>query len=140
MTPNEIAMQMAANTREMERLWAENEALVTRSSDTLVWSGVSRKLADCAVLPGSPVTLSGHWQGADGQMNPRAYPAQRPTGEVVGGSPLVVPGGAFVVGPWLIHDTPEAIAAMVTVSSFVHCRFPSGIERFAEIGPVRVGK
>lgn len=29
MTPNEIAMQMAANTREMERLWAENEALAT---------------------------------------------------------------------------------------------------------------
>lgn len=114
------------------------DARVQRSASNIVWSGVSRKLADCAVIPGSAVTLTGHWRDASGAENPRAYPASRPTGERVEGAPLVVPGGAFVVGPWIIRDTPEVIAAMVSVSSFVHCRFPSGIERFAEIGPVEI--
>lgn len=114
------------------------DARVQRSVSNIVWSGVSRKLADCAVIPGSAITLTGHWRDAFGEINPRAYPAIRPTGEHVEGAPIVDPGGAFVAGPWMIRDTPETIAAMVSVSSFVHCRFPSGIERFAEIGPVSV--
>ena len=111
---------------------------VTRGDGFLMWTGVSKKLRNCNVIPGSPVTLTGHWRDVSGNVNPRAYPATRPSGEVVGGSPIVSAGGGFVVGPWIIHDEPEAITRMVTVSSFVHCRFPSGIERFAEIGPVVV--
>lgn len=111
---------------------------VTRGERFLMWTGVSKKLRNCAVIPGSPVTLTGHWRDKDGNLNPRAYPAKRPSGGIAEGNPIIRQGDEFVVGPWIVYDEPEAISRMVTVSSFVHCRFSDGIERFAEIGPVDV--
>lgn len=113
-----------------------SKAHLTRGADFIIWQGVSRKLQPCAVIPGTTITLTGHWRDKDGNMNPRAYPAKRPSGGIVEGNPIIRQGDEFVVGPWIIYDEPEAISRMVTVSSFVHCRFSDGVERFAEIGPV----
>lgn len=115
-----------------------SKAQLTRGADFIIWQGVSRKLQPCTVIPGTAVTLTGNWRDKDGNINPRAYPAKRPSGGIVEGNPIVRQGDEFVVGPWIVYDEPEAISRMVTVSSFVHCQFSDGIERFAEIGPVDV--
>lgn len=112
---------------------------IARGPDSIVWTGVSRKLQPCTVVAGSPVTLTAYWLDDEGQINPLSYPAARPTGESVVGAPLVTNGGGFVVGPWVIHDKPETISRVVRVSQFMHCTFPSGIERRdAEIGPITI--
>ena len=112
-------------------------AQVVKGADTVIWTGVSRKLQPCTVVAGSLVMLTAYWEDDEGRSHPLSYAATRPGGAAVPGAPLITKGGEFVVGPWLIRDKPEIIARVVRVSQFLHCMFPSGIERRdAEIGPV----
>lgn len=116
-----------------------SKAHLTRGADFIIWQGVSRKLQPCAVIPGTAVTLTGHWLDKEGNLNPRAYPAKRPSGGIVEGNPIIRQGDEFVFGPWIIYDEPEIISRVVRVSQFMHCTFPSGIERRdAEIGPITI--
>lgn len=109
---------------------------ITRGKDFIIWTGVSKKLRACSVTPGSPITLTGYWKDELGQINPLAYSAKRPSGSIVNGDPIIRKGDEFVVGPWIIYDAPNIVARMVMVSQFMHCKFPSGVERFGEIGPI----
>lgn len=101
----------------------------------LIFVAVSRKLEPCVVAEGAPVTLIAQWRDSSGQRF-RSYPALEPDGRAVDGAPLVLEGEEFVVGPFVIEDKPEVIAAISSVAIRLPCQFESGVTRTATIGPV----
>lgn len=101
----------------------------------LIFVAVSRKLEPCVVAEGAPITLVARWRDSSGQRF-RSYPAFAPGGRTVDGAPLVLEGEEFVVGPFVIEDKPEVIAAISSVAIRLPCQFESGVTRTATIGPV----
>lgn len=93
----------------------------------------------CAVVAGSDIFLSVSISES-GPRAPRLFPAIKPGVGLLKGAPLVPSRREFLVGPWLVQ-APDAVLDRVSdVSVMLHCRFPSGVERLAEIGPMHVSR
>lgn len=101
----------------------------------LIVVAVSRKLEPCSVRKGAPVTLVGRWS-ENRSTRFKSYPAFTPEGDMIEGAPLVLNGEEFLVGPFVIEDTPETLRKIESVSVRFPCEFASGITRTATIGPL----
>ena len=102
----------------------------------LVVAGVSRKLEQCFVKEGAPVSLVATWRDAQGRHF-KSHPARSADGADVRGAPIVTRGDEFVVGPFIVQDTPAIIAAIESIAIRLPCDFESGITRLATIGPIK---
>lgn len=103
-----------------------------RADGALIVRAISKKLQPCDVVSGSPVYLA-VWVGRE----PMTFPAVKPSGKVLEGRALVSEGDEFVVGPWLIEAEDAILDAVTAVSVRLNCKIASGVERNAEIGPMR---
>lgn len=102
----------------------------------LVVSAVSTKLASCEVITGSELYLLAIID-ENGVIRPETYPARRQGSDSIRtGKAAIKRGETFITGPWLIEDKPELVSRIQSVTLLIKCKFQSGVERNAEIGPI----
>ena len=106
-----------------------------------IFQALSQKVLPCSVVPGSSVDLAVTYRTAHGDLVPKGYSAREVFDEeVLVGRPLVRTGDSFVVGPWRFREEVLRYKDIQAISIVLQCRFPSGVEREAVIGPMEPGE
>lgn len=105
----------------------------TTEGQKTVVTGVTRKLEDCSVPKGNTVAVVASWRDASGFLHVRDFPATRVEGDEVKTAPLVLKGGEFQIGPFIIPLRRDTIQ---DVYIRFPCEYPSGVRVMAQIGPL----
>lgn len=109
------------------------------TSKGIVYSAEAKKLRDCRVRRAADLSISTKWVDDAGKVNVKAYDLVDVNGNEIKAGPIVKPGETFVVGPFLIVDTPDIISKTRYIRQSIPCYYTSGTRVEAQIGPFILG-
>jgi hypothetical protein len=116
-----------------------SEWFVRTGPVSIIYSAEAVKLQDCFVEVGQTATVGVFWHDPSGNHRVRSYELLRPGGASVSTGPIVRKGDHFMVGPFIFTgDDPNLFKLPATLTQSLRCRFETGQERVATIGPIEI--